>query len=85
MTDVFTVEGYEETLLQIDTNKVLGTRRYTTLPAGRKTGIAGAEEFDMKGDHTLNRGHKTKLYRFHAPVKVLSVFYPINGRMVNDR
>ena len=84
MDGKFQVLGYFETLYDPSTNKTLGNRLVPEDPA-RKIGYAGRREITVTEDFTLASGHKTVTVKIQEPRKLVSMVYPVCGRIKNER
>jgi hypothetical protein len=76
----FEKHGYFETLLDAETQKVVGNRTAKLRP-GRKVGYEGKERITVIGDLPLQRGHKEIVVRCHAGRNFFTIIYPVCGRV----
>lgn len=83
MESQFEQHGYFETLVDLDTGQQIGNRDLgKDLPAGRVVGSAGGKNITISENITLQRGHKTVIYKVRKPHEFYSIIFPICGRMI---
>lgn len=82
MESQFEQLGFFETLVDTETGKQVGNRQLgKSLPPGRTEGSAGGIDIIISEDITVERGHKTVVYKVRKPRKFYSIIFPLCGRM----
>lgn len=82
MESEFEQLGYFETLVDLETGRQIGNRALgKDLPAGRVVGSAGGKNITISENITVDRGHRTVIYKVRKPHEFYSIIFPICGRM----